>query len=93
MLEVDGPVWGVRELWLSRDGDFRYRSGEAGKSHEVFGLPDEQCDSKVSAEDVSELIDRLKATGACNKAESDAIGASARTLSMCVAAGDLRCFC
>src|SRR5580704_5107505 len=23
MLEVDGPVWGVRELWLSSDGDFR----------------------------------------------------------------------
>ena len=91
MLEVDGPVWGVRELWLSNDGDFRYRSGEAGTNLDVFGLPDKQCDSKIGTEDVAALIDRLRATGACTKPESDATGGSARSLSVCMATGSLRC--
>lgn len=93
MLEVDGPVWGVRELWLSSSGNFRYRSGEAGKNADVFGLPNQQCDSQVNPEEVTALIDHLDASGACNASESeDAAPASARTLSVCMAPVKSRCF-
>ncbi len=91
MLEVDGPVWGVRELWLSSNGTFRYRSGEAGKNPDVFGLPDQQCDSQVKPEEVAALMDHLKASGACN-ASDDTAPASARTLSVCMASAESRCF-
>jgi hypothetical protein len=91
MLEVDGPVWGVRELWLSTDGNLRYRSGETGKNPDAFGLPNQQCNSHVRREDVSALIDQLKASRVCNPLESDSGPASARTLSVCVAAAESRC--
>jgi hypothetical protein len=91
MLEVDGPVWGVRELWISTDGNLRYRSGETGKSPDAFGLPNQQCNSHVRPEDMSALIHQLKASRVCNPLESDDAPASARTLTVCVAAAKFRC--
>ncbi len=94
LLEVDSPSWGVRELFLSSNGKLRYRSGEAGENRDVFGLPDEQCDSQVKAEEVSALFDHLKASGFCNAPpqREETLPASARTLTVCMSPVKSRCF-
>jgi hypothetical protein len=93
MLEVDSPVWGVRELWLSSNGNFRYRSGDSGQNPDVLGLPNRQCDSHVKPEEVSALLGSLEASGACNVSKSDDTApARARTLSVCMAPVESRCF-
>jgi hypothetical protein len=90
MLEVDAPVWGVRELFLSSNGELRYRSGDAGENPDVFGLPNQQCDSQVKPEEVSALLDHLMASGACHA--PDGALAGGRTLSLCMSPATARCF-
>jgi hypothetical protein len=93
LLEVDSPVWGVRGLFLSTSGEFRYRSGYAGENPYVFGLPDEQCDSQVRPEEVSALFDQLTTSGFCNAPpqSEDALPASARTITVCMSPFRSRC--
>jgi hypothetical protein len=81
---LDGPVWGVREITLSEDGEATY-GGNLGHPAPGTRFPKAECEGKLTAGDVGELRRALAAADVCHWSEGGTHGAAeAWTATLCV---------